>query len=240
MTMYRSLLLAGLLLGGAAPLAAQPAPPAAEPARTPAASPASTPAGTLLVLSETAELRRAPDEIRAELRFEARAGNAAAAQAAVNTAMQRALATARAVTGVTASTGGYWTGRNDENRQWTASQGLQLRGQDPAALLELTGTLQEQRLALTELSWQLSTPQQQAARQEAERLAIAALRARAEAVAGQLGMKVAAIRRLQLGEAERPQPRMLAMARAAAPAPVAVPEDVIVTGTATAQVLLQP
>ncbi|WP_160000314.1 SIMPL domain-containing protein [Roseomonas sp. 18066] len=235
------LLMAPALL--AAPALAQA--PTATPATPPeaAASPDHRPRHTVLALSETAEVRRAPDEVHAELRAEARAGTAAGAQAALNAAMQKALATAKAVTGVTATTGAYWTSRNEESRQWVATQSLRLRGAEAAPLLELAGSLQEQRLALGELGWSLSRPQEQAARQEAERMAIAALRARAEAVAGQLGMKVAAIRRLQLGEAERPQPRMMAMAAArrdGAPAPVSAPEDVIVQATASAEILLSP
>ncbi|ONG46108.1 hypothetical protein BKE38_25690 [Pseudoroseomonas deserti] len=198
---------------------------------------------TVLALSETAEVCRAPDEVHAVLRAEARAGNAAAAQAALNAAMEKALAAARAVSGITATTGAYWTSRNEESRQWVATQGLRLRGSEAAPLLELAGSLQEQRLAMGELGWSLSRPQEQAARQEAERMAIAALRARAEAVAGQLGLKVAAIRRLQLGEVERPQPRMMALAMArspAAPAPVSAPEDVIVQATVSAEIVLSP
>ncbi|WP_419900583.1 SIMPL domain-containing protein [Roseomonas sp. USHLN139] len=256
------LLLAALLAPAllATPVLAQTSAPGAAPgtaagtvpgALAEAAPPAAGRAGragqsarrTVLALSETAEVRRAPDEVQAELRAEARAGNAAAAQAALNAAMEKALATAKAVNGVTATTGAYWTSRNEENRQWVATQSLRLRGAEAAPLLELVGSLQEQRLAMSELGWSLSRPQEQAARQEAERMAIAALRARAEAVAGQLGLKVAAIRRLQLGETERPQPRMMALAMArrdAAPAPVSAPEDVIVRATVSAEILLTP
>lgn len=225
------------------------APPAAAPARAqPAPAAAAAPAaaeGTLLRLAETVELRRAPDEITATLRVEARAGSAAAAQSQANAAMERALQAAQAVPELRASTGRYYAGRLEEGRQWQASQGLILRGSEPARLLELAGTLQGQGLVLEGIGWSLSEPQRREALAEAEREAIARLRARAETLAGQLCQGVAAIRELQVETEGRLPPRpMMAMAPSLASsrrevAPVAVPEDLTLTATATATLLLR-
>lgn len=205
---------------------------------------ATTPGETLLRLSETGEVSRAPNELRLDLRAEARGTDAAAVQAQVNRAVQGALDRAKAVSGVRASTTGYWTNREGPpNRAWVASQRIALRGADPAPLLELAGTLQSQGLALDNMSWGLSREESQSARQEAGRLAIEQLRARAAAVAEQLGMQVAGIRQIALDAPEPPMPRMAmamrAEARPAPPPPAAAPEDVTVAANVTAEVVLR-
>ncbi|MBO1076380.1 SIMPL domain-containing protein [Roseomonas marmotae] len=221
-------------------LAALPPHARAQGAAAPVENPAET---TLLRLSETGEVTRAPDELRLELRAEARGSEAAAVQAQVNRAMQAALERARAAQGVRASTGNYWTNRDPESRQWTASQTLVLRGAEAAPLLELAGQMQGQGLAMAGMGWNLTREATQAARQEAGKLAIEALRARAAAVAEQLGMEVAGIRLLSLDAPEAPMPRMaMAMAArgpAAAPPPVSAPEDVAITATAQAELVLR-
>ncbi|MDB5369017.1 MAG: hypothetical protein JWP20_575, partial [Roseomonas sp.] len=197
---------------------------------------------TVLRLSETGEVTRAPDEVRADLRAEARGPDAAAVQAQVNRLAEAALTRARAVEGVRVTTGGYWTNRDSQTRQWNASQRLSLRGSDAAPLLELAGALQAQGLVMDGLNWSLSRPAEQAARQEAGRLAIEALRTRAEAVAGQLGLEVVGIRNLALDAPEAPMPRMATAAMrgsAGGAPPVSAPEDVTITSTAVAEVVLR-
>jgi predicted secreted protein len=157
--------------------------------------------------------------------------------------VQAALAKAREVSAVQVNTGGYWTNRDSQSRQWTASQRLTLRGTEAAPLLDLTGALQGAGLALDGLEWSLSRTVEQEARQEAGRLAIDNLRRRAAAVAEQLGMEVAGIRSLRLDAPDAPAPRM-AMMRASASSmsaapPASAPEDVSVTSTAVADVVLR-
>ncbi|MFC7554007.1 SIMPL domain-containing protein [Pseudoroseomonas wenyumeiae] len=107
--MSRRLTLVALLaLSAAGPLAAQPVP--AQPA-APASARAET---TLLRLSETGEVTRAPDELRLNLRAEARGRDAATVQAQVNRMVQAALAKAGGVAEVRATTGGYWTNRDGD------------------------------------------------------------------------------------------------------------------------------
>ncbi len=200
-------------------------------------------AETTLAISETAEVTRAPDELRVTLRVEARAGTAAAAQEAVNRAMTAAVDRARAVSGVQVSTGGYWTGRQEDQRVWQAAQTLSLRGREAAPLLELAGALQGAGLALNGMAWTLAPETARAAREEAGRIALDGLRRRAEAVAAQLGMQVAGIREVRLDAPYRPEMRpmvaMAASARAATP-PVSVPEDQQVSATVEAVVVLRP
>lgn len=197
--------------------------------------------GTLLRLSESAQVTRPPDEVSATLRAEAREATPAAAQAAVNRAMAAALEAARAAPGVTASTGAYGTWRQEDPARWVASQALTLRAANPAALLELVGALQSRGLALGGIVHGLSRDALRAARQEASGLALDALRRRADAVAAGLGMRVERLAEVNLEAADLalPRPAMAAMARAA-PAPVAPAEDIVVSASAQAAVVLTP
>ncbi|MBU8536456.1 SIMPL domain-containing protein [Falsiroseomonas tokyonensis] len=198
---------------------------------------------TLLHLGETAEVTRAPDEVVATLRAEARAGTAAAAQQAVNRAIAAAVTRAQATPGIQVSTGGYWTGRVEEQRNWQASQAVTLRGGDGPALLELAGTLQGQGLAMVSLDWTLRRETERAAREEAARLALEALQRRAAAVAQQLNLQLVGLREVRIDAPER-GPRPMAMAArssvSSSAAPVAVAEDAVVRATVEAVAVLRP
>jgi uncharacterized protein YggE len=204
---------------------------------------------TKLRLAETGTARRMPDEIVAQLRAEARAANAAAAQEAVNRAMAAALELARGVAGLRATTGragAYRSERPNAAPEWVAQQALTLRAAgEPAPLLALVGQLQGQGLAISDLSWQLSDALAREARDEATREALRLVRARADLVARELGLRVAALREVALDaqEAGRPMPRAAAMAvaaaRDAAPA-VSAPDEILVSVTSSAELTLAP
>ncbi|WP_198382357.1 SIMPL domain-containing protein [Roseomonas sp. KE2513] len=197
--------------------------------------------GTLLRLAEAAEVTRVPNEVSATLRYEAREASPAATQAAVNRTMAAALETARGAAGVTASTGTYGTYRQEDPPRWVASQSLNLRAPDQSALLDLLGTLQSRGLALAGMGHGLTRDAQRTARQEATALALDALRRRADALAAGIGMRVERIAEINLdtGDVPPPRPMMAAMARGA-PAPVAQAEDIVVTASAQAVVVLVP
>lgn len=198
---------------------------------------------TALHLSETAEVARAPDEVVAVLRAEARGGSAAAVQDAVNRTMAQAIARAAAVPGVSATTGGYSTTRVQDGGTWQASQQLTLRSGNGAALLDLAGALQQQGLTLGGLNWTLRRDTQRVAREEAAQLALDAIRRRADAVAAQLGMVVVGLREVRIDAPDRgPRPMMaMAAARTASAAPpVAVAEDIQVAATVEAVAILRP
>lgn len=224
--------LAALML--AAPLRAQPPQQPAQPGL----------AETVLHIAESAEVTRAPDEVVATLRAEARAASAAAAQEAVNRTVTAAVARAQAVQGMRVATGSYWTGRVEEPRGWQATQTLTLRSGEAPALLDLVGTLQGQGLAVSSLQWQLTRETARAAREEASRLALESLQRRAEAVAAQLGLQLVGLREVRIDAPDRgPRPMpMMAMAERSASAarPVAVAEDVVVAATVEAVAVLRP
>ncbi|MBY0338987.1 MAG: SIMPL domain-containing protein, partial [Acetobacteraceae bacterium] len=172
--MRRALLLAPLL---ALPMAARAQSPGPE---------------TRLRLSEAGTARRPPDELTASLRIEARDASAAAAQAQVNQRMAEAL---RAVpAGVQATTGAVFAHQSDPQRVWTAGQVLNLRARETAALLDFTGRLQAQGLALGDLSWRLSEALAREARDEATADGLRRMRERAALVARELGLRVLHLR----------------------------------------------
>jgi uncharacterized protein YggE len=200
---------------------------------------------TTLHIAETAEVTRAPDEVVAVLRAEARAGSAANAQDAVNRAVTAAVARAQAVQGVRVTTGGYSTWRVDEGRAWQAGQMITLRGGDVRAMTELVGALQGAGLATSQLTRTLTRDTARAAREEASRLALDALNRRAEAVASQLGLQFVGLREVRIDVPDRgPRPPMPMAAAAdasrAATAPVVVADDVVVSASVQAVAVLRP
>jgi predicted secreted protein len=207
-------------------------------------------AETLLRLSETATVMEHPDELDATLRVDVTAPNPAQAQRQVNATMEAALATAKAVSGVTVSTGGYFVWRVGPTasvvpEHWQANQSLELTSHDGAALLKLVGDLQQKGLAVGQLGWRLSEAATRTARAEATRKAIAALRGRAEEAAALLDLRFGSFKEVNL-DSTRPQPipRMMAMAApvasASASPPSAEATDVSISATAEADVVLIP
>jgi predicted secreted protein len=205
-------------------------------------------ADTILHLGETATVMVQPDELAADLRAEATRPTPAEAQAQVNAAMKDALAEARAVSGLTVSTGGYGVWRvgpteKDHSERWQAGQTLQLSGHDDATLLKLVGALQEKGLAVSNLGWRLSREAERRAHQEATRQALSSLSGRIKEAADLLHLRFDQFKEIRLDSAAPSQPilRSATMARTmatAAPPPSVVAEDVPVSATAEADAIL--
>ena len=209
---------------------------------------------TVLKLAETATVTARPDELTASLRAEIIAGSAAEAQSRVNKAIADALAKAKAVSDVSVSTGNYGVYRvgpnpndrsgADKTERWQASQSLELKSHNGAALLQLVGELQKSGLAVGSLSWGLSPEAARKTRAEATRLALAGLRGRADEAAALIGLAFDGFKEIRL-DSDRPAPirsRMMAPAMvggAASAPPSAEAEDVTVSATAEADVLLR-
>lgn len=211
-------------------------------------TPAVAHADTLLRLSETATVVAHPDELEASLQVEVTSANAADAQRRVNATMADALAAAKAVAGVTVSSGGYFVSRvsapQDRPERWQANQSLTLTSHDGAALLKLVGDLQQKGLLVGQLGWHLSDAAEHAAQAEATRKAVAALRGRADDDAALLDLRFGSFKEVRLN-GTRPQPIMLQRAMpmsvsASASPPSAEPADVTVSATAEADVELLP
>lgn len=204
---------------------------------------------TVLRLAETATVLIAPDELAASLRAEAVAPTGQDAQRRVNDMTRDALAAAKTVAGVTASTGGYSVWRlgptpQDRTERWQAGQTVNLTGGNGEALLKLVGELQQKGLATGNLAWRLSRDTERKARKEATKQALSALRGRADEAADVLGLRFDSFREVRLDNVAppSPMPRMAMTRGIAAPAaqPNAVAEDQPVSATAEADVVLKP
>jgi predicted secreted protein len=196
-------------------------------------------AETLLRLSESASVTARPDEMAASLRAEAQNPSARVAQNAVNSSMAKAMASAKAAAGITASTGVYQVYQIAQpSPHWQAAQTLDLHGGDGDALLALVGSLQEQGLVVQSLGWRLKADTAKHAREEATAKALGALRARAEAAAAVLGLHFVEFREVRLDGARAPQP-MPRMLNAAVAMPVVEAADVDVSASVEADVVLK-
>jgi uncharacterized protein len=208
-------------------------------------------AGTDLTIAATGQASVPPDEATASLNVQAQEDTAAKAQADVNAAMAKALAAAKAVPGVKATTGSYssFTVTPDNNgpQKFVAQQSLQLvqpaaGGAPSDAFSNLLGSLQQQGLLLNSLSGDLSAAGQREAQKEAIQDALTQIQAQAASIADSLHKQVGKIGSLDVNAAINPGPRpmmMMAMAREAPP-PQSAPENVQVTANVTAKIELTP
>ncbi len=200
-------------------------------------APAPACADTMLHVSVTGSVTVMPDELVAQLSAQADAPSAAAAQGAVNAMVAKALAAAKPLQAVTASTTSYsvWH-QTDPKDVWHASQGVALRSHDGAGLLTLIGQLQAAGLAVGDLSWQLSPALADKSYEQAVANAIGKLTARTQETAALLHLQVHGFTQIVLGDGSGPEPRpmmrlMAAEAPAAAPPPSAQAEAMTVTAT---------
>jgi predicted secreted protein len=210
----------------------------------PVAALAQSPGETRLRLGATGEVRVAPDELVATLRVEARGFEAGAVQGEVNTRMAAALSAARAVEGVTATTGRYGSYKDSRTDEVVATQSLTLTASRGEPALALIARLQADGLLMGELRWRLSERTAREARDAAMREAIRSLRERADLVARELGLRVAALTHLTVDAAPEARPFAMAApiaARAAGapPPPVVTAEDIPVSFQVTGDLLLR-
>jgi uncharacterized protein len=201
---------------------------------------------TRLYLQESASREVEQNVLVATVQAHAEAASPAQAQAAVNEAMAAAVERVRAEPGIRAATGSYsvYQRHDRDNRPvgWVAEQDLRLTSQDPAALLELTGSLQATGLNLVGLGWQVDEKTRRKVQDELTIAAIATLRQRAQAIAASVDMQVANIDTLRVGGAmEGPRPMMMrAEAMTDAPPPTALPDLETIQSHVEAELVLAP
>jgi uncharacterized protein len=206
-------------------------------------------ADTVLHLTVTANVTAMPDELVAQLTATADASSAGAAQQQVNQMVETALGAAKTLSAVTASTTHYsvWH-ETDPKDIWHASQGVALRSRDGGGLLTLVGTLQQDGLAVGDLSWQLSPAASEKIYEAAIGKAVDLLTERAGVVAGLLHLTLRGFQSVTVGQDGGPpvQPmgvmRMMAVApvAAAAPPPSARADVVTVSATVSGDARLEP
>jgi predicted secreted protein len=202
---------------------------------------------TRLFLQESASRDVEQNMLVATVQAHAEAASPAEAQAAVNETMAAAVERVRAEAEIRAATGSYsvYERRDRDNRpvDWVADQDLRLTSKDPAALLELTGSLQEMGLNVIGLGWQVDDETRRKVQDELTIAAIATLRQRAQAIAESIQMQVANIDTLRVGAAmvgPRPMMAMRADAMAEAAPPTALPDLETVQSHVEAEITLSP
>ncbi|PYD61317.1 SIMPL domain-containing protein [Novacetimonas maltaceti] len=213
-----------------------------------AATTAEAPQTTKLRLSATGTVHAPPDELTAVFFAESSAPTAAAAQGQVNAQVDKAMAVARGVTGLTVNAESYIVHhqeadpRNSRPAQWIARQSIRISATDGTILLPLLGRIQSDSLALSRLDWSLSRTHRTALVQQAEGLALRELQQRAQAAATALGLKIARIESVSLTDQDMPPPMPMMMAARAAsmPAPQAPAADQDVSAQADATYILRP
>lgn len=209
---------------------------------------ADVPSGaTELDLTQMATRTMAPDRIRAILRIEVKGANARQVQAELNQRMAAALDQAKAVAAVKSETGAYSINRdfNGKDRDvWHASQTLILSSADFAAVLALAGDLQGAGLLMSGMIFFLAPETLKAAESELTATALAALRARADEVAKDLGMTLDHYKTIGVGNASAPVMRGRELFAPASAAPVPPPAvqagDATITLDVTAVIVLVP
>jgi predicted secreted protein len=210
---------------------------------------AGLPAGaTVLHLAERAERILPRDEVVAVLRVEMTGKTPPEVQAEVNRRMAAALEEAKKLATIrieTPSMSVYAIRDPKNGTMWTASESLQLRSKDFAAALALVGKLEDQGLAVSSLSFSISSDALTGVQDALTAEALQRLRTRAAAVAADLALAVDHIRTVTVGDAAAPgpQPRIMMAARAeagASPPPAAEPGEAPVSVVVNAEVVLAP
>jgi predicted secreted protein len=209
----------------------------------------------MLHLTERAERAVGRDEIHVQLRVEAANLDPRTAQAEVNRLMAAALAKAKSAPAVKVETGGYDTyqftpegpdGKPKPPPQWRASESLELSGRDSDAVLAVAGALQGDGLILSGLRFDVSADTVRGLQDALTDEALARLRGRAAKIASAMGMRVAAYRSLNVGNAgeqgvpPRPVPMMAMRAGAAMPPPAAEAGETAISLTVSAEIELAP
>lgn len=211
-------------------------------------APADEPPSTEIHLAQQATRQMAPDQLRAELRFEGEGANARQLQADINRRMQAALAKAKAHSEITAETGGYSVNRDFSSKDrsaWHASQSLILTARDFSGLLDLVGELQGDGMLVSAMEFFLARETLLSAQSALTAAALEALRTRADEVAADLHMKVDHFEDITVGNAAAntnpvPMMRMNSALAAPVPPPVAQPGVATVSLTVSADIVLAP
>ncbi len=212
----------------------------------------SPPQTATMSLSTTASVKTPPDQMTADFTLQATAPSAAAAQMMLNAVAAKALARAKTLQHVVATTSDYTVQQVDQTQpnapvSFQATQDMTLvaplvGGEPDTAFLTTIGDLQTLGLQLQGLQGTLSLAGQAAATQEATDLALADLKTESAQAAKTVNAKSVTISSLQIGDQPQPLPLphpMMMLAAQAPIAPTAAPGSVETDATVSGVFLLE-
>lgn len=216
------------------------------------------PGQTVISLSATEEMQVQQDTLQASLRIEIEGKDAKDVQDKINKAMQGALTAAKAATDVKTSTGQYYVysyeqggvssvSRKAGPKLWKGNQTIDLSSKNAAAVLELSGKIQELGFVMNGLNYTLSSEQAESLKDTLIIAALKKVQARADVVAKALNKSGYELVEVNVDNAGpiMPQPVMFKAARAMASdmaemsAPVAQAGEQTVSLSVNARILLK-
>lgn len=206
---------------------------------------------TLLNLSASERQTLPQDLLMASLRIEVDSADPVKVQNDINQAMEKALAEAKGVTAVKASTGGYNVYKYNPDQRtsvWRGTQTIELESKDAAALLKLVGEIQKSNFVMNGLNYTLSPEKAESVRDELMTKALQKLQEKAALVAKTLGKSGYELTDVSIdgGGPVMPMYKTMAMrgnmegAAMDMAAPVAEPGEADVSLSVSARVLLKP
>lgn len=196
--------------------------------------------GTLLHLSQSATREVAQDRLTIEIRADVTGADAASVQAAVNRRMATALERAKAAPSVRTETRGYWVQQErpaNEPARWHGVETLALIGSDAAAVLKLAGTLQQEGLVMSRLSYDVAPDTAKSIEDELTTTALQRLKDRVDHIAKDMGLVVRNFKALRVGNVTgNNPPRPFLMRATVTPAPAAAQPPAAAPGETTLEV----
>ncbi len=216
--------------------------------------------GEILVnLDATSQREVEQDMLVAHVQYTAQGTDKTALQNEVNQAISRAVQKIEQANAddMSFSTTRYHVYIHDQRRNrdgtpaggdvtWRAQQGIEMRGENSAAILEIVGQLQADGLHVTGLNFTLSSRRFANVTDVLISDALDKLTARANRIAADLGKSSAALVEVNVSTNQHYQPRMMraemsmASSDAAMAPPAAVPGQTDVSLTVSARALLKP
>ena len=160
---------------------------------------------TKISFNQVAKKTLPRNRLRIDLRIEAQGDSSKDIQTQINKKMPAVLEITNAAHDLWVETGSYRVFREPESNshpeRWHSTQDLSIFSDDFAEALAVAGKCQAQGLLMTNMTFFLAPDDLQATQSELTKTALDALRARADEVAADLGMKIDHYQNITIGNA---------------------------------------
>jgi predicted secreted protein len=160
---------------------------------------------TKISFNQVAKKTLARNRLRIDLRIEAQGDSSKDIQGQINRKMPAVLEITKAAPDLWVETGSYRVFREPESNshpeRWHSTQDISIFSDDFAEALAVAGKCQAQGLLMTNMTFFLAPDDLQATQSDLTKTALDALRARADEVAADLGMKIDHYQNISIGNA---------------------------------------